>query len=274
MGETAFRFEERIGLIAAIVLHVALVVVLAMQFALFPPKDITPDRMTVSLATEVSLEATAPEPVAESRAAIAPTLSEEPAPPEEPAQVEPVETAPRPAPVPQTRPAPTPQTRPQTRPTNTSPPRPRTRPDRPRETTPAPRNTGGSRIGDNFLGGSGNSTNTDETRPPAATFGRRERAALASAITRQLRPNWNPPTGVDADKLVSTVSWRLNQDGTLRGTPTCRTQNNSITASNRPQVGLHCERAIRAVRSAVPFNLPEQFYSRWDDLEWQFDIRL
>ncbi len=273
MGETSFRIEERIGLIAAVVLHAALVAVLAMQFALFPPQDRMPERMTVSLATEVSLEATAPEPVAESRAAIAPTLSDEPAPPAEPElqSAPPIPTTTPPPPPVQTRAAP--RARPSPRATPASPPRNRARPDRPAE-RPRPRNAGGSRIGNDFLGGQGSSTSTDETRAPAATFGRRERAALASAITRQLRPHWNAPTGVDAEKLISTVSWRLNQDGSLRGRPTCRTTDSSITASNRPQAGLHCERAIRAVQLAAPFNLPEQFYSRWDDLEWQFDRRL
>jgi len=114
----------------------------------------------------------------------------------------------------------------------------------------------------------------DETRAPAATFGSAERAALSSAITRQLRPHWNAPTGVDAEKLVSIVSWKLNPDGSLKGRPTCQTRSSSVTESNRPQAGLHCERAIRAVQLAAPFNLPEQFYSRWDDLEWQFDRRL
>lgn len=264
--------EDKVGLGAAIVLHVLLAVILAMQFAFAEPKSVTPPRMTVSLATEVSLESTAPEPVAESRAAIAPTLAQQPAPPEEaaPAQPEPSATPPPRPRQPRTR-APA-----RTAPRAPAPNRNRSRPDR--ETTPParpqPRNSGGSRIGDNFLTGQGGSTNTDETRAPAATFGRRERAALSSAITRQLRPHWNAPTGVDAEKLISTVSWRLNEDGSLRGRPTCRNEASSVTTSNRPQAGLHCERAIRAVQLAAPFNLPEQFYSRWDDLEWQFDRRL
>ena len=151
----------------------------------------------------------------------------------------------------------------------------RTRPDRTRDAPARPASRGsGTQIGDNFLEGAGSSTQTDEIAPPAPTFGRRERAALASAITRQLRPHWNAPSGVDAELLVSTVSWRLNPDGSLNGRPRCQTEPSSLTPSNRPQAALHCERAIRAVQLAAPFNLPEQFYSRWDDLEWQFDRRL
>ena len=58
------------------------------------------------------------------------------------------------------------------------------------------------------------------------------------------------------------------------GSYSCRNVAGSITDSNRPQAALHCERAIRAVQLAAPFNLPEQFYSRWQDLEWEFNRRL
>ena len=269
MGDIAFRNEEKVGLLVAVVLHGALVAVLLMQ-AVRSEVSVFPERMTVSLATEVGMEAASPDPVAESRAAIAPTLADDPAPAPEPAPAERVERAQPTPPKPAARaasaqPAPT---------------RERSRPDR----TPAPKPSpapakaaekgGGSRIGDDFLEGKGSSTTTDETRAPAAKFGSAERAALASAITRQLRPHWTAPSGVDAEKLVSTVSWDLNPDGTLRGRPRCKTDPASITTSNQPQAGLHCERAIRAVQLAAPFNLPEQFYDRWKALEWQFDRRL
>ncbi|MGB3710897.1 MAG: energy transducer TonB [Erythrobacter sp.] len=268
MAQTAFRSEDRIGLLAAFAIHVALIAALALQFAFAEPERVTPPRMTVSLASEVSLESTAPDPVPEARAAVAPVLSDEPAPPSEPERAvvepdtpvrQPQRVQPRPS-----RPAPA-DTRPRRRPEET-----RTQPSPPRQAS----NAGGSRIGENFLEGSGSSSRTEETRAPAATFGSSERAALSSAITRQLRPHWNAPDGADADRLVSIVSWRLNQDGTLSGRPSCRNEAGSITDSNRPQASLHCERAIRAVQLAAPFNLPEQFYSRWKQLEWQFDRRL
>ncbi|MDC8755223.1 energy transducer TonB [Erythrobacter sp. sf7] len=269
MGDIAFRNEEKVGLLVAVVLHGALVAVLLMQ-AVRSEVSVFPERMTVSLATEVGLEAASPDPVAESRAAIAPTLADDPAPAPEPAPAERVERAEPTPPKPtaravSTQPAPT---------------RERSRPDRTLAAKPSPapakaaEKGGGSRIGDDFLEGKGSSTTTDETRAPAAKFGSAERAALASAITRQLRPHWTAPSGVDAERLVSTVSWDLNPDGTLRGRPRCKTDPASITTSNQPQAGLHCERAIRAVQLAAPFNLPEQFYDRWKALEWQFDRRL
>lgn len=270
MESTALRNEDKVGLLVAIVLHALLAVALVIQMAFAAPRDFAQQRVTVSLASEVSLEATAPNVAEESRVAIAPTLAEEAVPDvtEAPAET-PEATTPPPPPIRNTN-------RTARRPPPPAPETPRSRPDRPSEPAPARRaeRSGGGRIGDNFLEGRGSSTNTDNTEAPAATFGRRERAALSSAITRQLRPHWSAPTGVDAEQLVSIVSWRLNEDGSLRGRPTCRTQANSITTSNRPQAPLHCERAIRAVQLAAPFNLPEQFYSRWDDLEWQFDRRL
>lgn len=269
MGDIAFRNEEKVGLLVAVVLHGALVAVLLMQ-AVRSDVSVFPERMTVSLATEVGLEAASPDPVAESRAAIAPTLADDPAPAPEPAPAERVERAQPTPPKPAAR----------TASAQPAPTRERSRPDRTPAPKPAPAPAkvaakgGGSRIGDDFLEGKGSSTTTDETRAPAAKFGSAERAALASAITRQLRPHWTAPSGVDAEKLVSTVSWDLNPDGTLRGRPRCKTDPASITSSNQPQAGLHCERAIRAVQLAAPFNLPEQFYDRWKALEWQFDRRL
>lgn len=272
MATLALRNDEKIGLGAAVVLHAALVGVLAMQ-TMRSEVTVFPERINVSLATEVGLEAASPDPVPESRAAIAPTLSDEPAPAPEPAKPEP---APRIQPTPP-KPAaktaaqqPAPPTRDRSRPDRTPPKQAATTPPK----QPAAKSGGGSRIGDDFLAGKGSSATTTETRAPAATFGAKEAADLRSAISRQIKRNWSAPNGVDAELLVSVVRWQLNQDGTLKGRPTCRTNPNSITESNRPQSSLHCERAIRAVQLAAPFNLPAQFYSRWDDLEWQFDRRL
>lgn len=256
MGEMTLRNDEKIGLGAAVALHGALVAVLLMQ-AVRSDVAVFPERIAVSLATEVGLDAASPDPVSESRASIAPTLAPEAAPAPETAKPDP-----------------------RTALSQTAPSRDRSRPDRPtpKQTATPPRPAsnagGGSRIGDDFLDGKGSSTTTQETRAPAAAFGRAERAALASAITRQLRPNWSAPSGLEAELLVSTVTWELNPDGSLKGTPRCRTAASSITASNRPQAGLHCERAIRAVQRAAPFDLPDQFYDRWKALEWQFDRRL
>jgi len=78
MERVGIRAEERTGLIVAVVLHVALLAILIVQ-GLFPAPAIDPpQRMTVSLAEDVGMEATAPDPVTESRASTAPTIQSAP----------------------------------------------------------------------------------------------------------------------------------------------------------------------------------------------------
>lgn len=275
MEVTAIRTTTTIGLVVAVALHTALAVGLYWLAKYDPPQRLAPPRMTVSLATEVSLESTSPDPVPESRAAIAPSLSDTPAPEQE---IAPEETAPQPQPT--TAPTPPPR-RNTTRQTSRTPPpeRERSRPDRTPRPTPSPtrsaRRSGGSLIGDNFLEGQGGATNTDERRIPASEIGRSAQASLRQAINRQIKPHWSAPNGVDAERLVSIASWRLNEDGSLRGSPRCRTNPDSITDSNRSQSALHCERAIRAIRQAAPFDLPDEYYEGWKNItSWRFDRRL
>ena len=242
--------EERIGLVVAAVAHVALVVALVWQVRDNPTVLPIPERMSVSLADEVSLESTAPNPSEESQAAVAPVLSPEPAP--APPVREIVRQEPRPTPRQTTTPRPTP--RPSARPTQTQ-------------------QAGGSRLGDDFLEGAGNSDRSNQRGAPAATFGAAEAASLNQAIARELRPHWSAPQGVDAEKLVTIVRFRLNADGSLNGSPSCIRQSGE-TPSNTAQKGLHCERAIRAVRLAAPFDLPDQFYDKWKLVDSTFDRRL
>lgn len=251
----SLRREERIGLAVALGMHGALV----LAFLLQPETraDIAPaQRMTVNLASEVGLEAAAPEPVPESRAAIAPTLSDEPAP------------APAPQPTPQPR---------LERPVAASVPtpadaRPRRRPDK---VTPAKAATkgGGSRIGDDFLPGMGDSTKTSETRVAAMAMGASEKASIAQAVARQLKPYWQPPSGPDVNQIVSRVRFRLNPDGSLSGRPELVGQP-GVNATNRTQAGRHGELAIRAVQLAAPFDLPEKHYDGWKVITANLDWKL
>lgn len=262
--------EERIGLGVAMAAHVAL----AAAFFVQPESRdayAPPERMDVSLASEVSLRSTAPDPSAQPAAAIAPELSAEPEPAPAPV-VETVEAAPeavtpppRPSvsqPAPRPRPQPTPTARP-----------PQQAPERPTP-TPAPqpsRPATASRLGENFL--EGTSAAQGDSGSPAREAGPAQRASIVQAINRQLKPNWNPPSGVDVDQLVTRVSFRLNRDGSLAGNPRL-IGTTGVNDTNRAQVSRHQEQAIRAVRVTAPFNLPERYYSVWQDLEWNFDNRL
>lgn len=268
-GTANLSREDRIGLGIAIAAHLALAAVFVLRDQT-PPEFEMPERMVVSLASEVSLESTAPDPSARPAASFAPEIAPEPAPPApeplERAIPREVEPAPPPPPRPRAAARPEPRATPAPRPTATARPAPTPAP------SPAQRRAGGSRIGADFL--EGRSDADGDRGSPATAFGPSEQAALSSAITRQLKPHWSAPSGVDADQLVTVLSWELNEDGSLRGRPRVVGQS-GITDSNRPQADLHAERAIRAVQLAAPFNLPPQFYDQWRRIrEWRFDRRL
>ncbi|MBV7266211.1 TonB C-terminal domain-containing protein [Erythrobacter ani] len=263
MGESALlRSEDRVAIPIAVALHVGVVALLVLQ----PVRDqtaILPERMTVSLATDIGLEATAPDPVAESRTAIAPVLGEELGTRPENDPSEAAETPP---------PSPPSTTRTTSAPSNPAPNRPR--PDR--AETPA-RNApsgGGSRVGSDFLPGSGSSTSTDETRIPASDIGPSAKASIIQAIVRQIRPHWNAPSGVDAELLVTELAFDLNEDGSLKGRPRVLRQSGE-NAANLAQKSLHAERAIRAVQLAAPFDLPDEYYNAWKSIRGaRFDRNL
>jgi len=263
--------EERLGLGIAAVAHVALVAALVWQVRDDPTRLPIPERMDVSLADEVSLTSTAPNP-SEASAAVAPEIAPVPVPPPAPA---PVPTA---APREEARPQPRPTRAAVPRPTPTPTPAATKRPVARPTTSPTPRPTqtraAGSRLGADFLEGAGASERSDARGTPAATFGAAEQASLEQAINRQLKPHWNAPQGVDAERLVTVLAWELNDDGTLKGTPRVVSQS-GVTDSNRPQAPLHAERAIRAVQLAAPFRLPPEFYDKWKRIRtWRFDRRL
>lgn len=297
-----FSREERIGLALATVAHIALVAGLVSTDKAPRPLP-PPERMTVRLAEEVGLESASLNPFEQAQASIAPELSPEPAPPAPPAEPEPAPVpaptpaprpAPAPTPAPAPKPAPTPRPAPKPapapRPTPAPAPRPAPAPaprpapapapkpaPAPAAAKPAPPSTaraGGARIGADFLEGTSAGDRNEGRGTPAATFGAAERASLQQAINRQLKPHWSAPQGLDAELLVTVLSFELNRDGTLRGAPRVISQS-GINDSNKAQASLHAERAIRAVQLAAPFNLPEEHYERWRRVtEWRFDRRL
>lgn len=265
MALAALRTEERPALALAVVLHLALVALLVFQ-----PKQREsfpiPERMSVSLADDVALEATGPVLSQDAQVAIAPTIAEEIAPPEPPAK--PVPPAP-PSPKPAAKPAPAaiasakPLPKPQAR---LAPPKPVVK--------PAAKPGGGSRLGSNFLDGA-DSGSVDANAPvPASQIGASEKASLAQAIARQLKPHWSSPQGVDAELLVTVLSFSLNPDGTLASKPRVVSQA-GITQSNRPQAARHAELAVRAVELAAPFDLPPKLYNAWKRVSaFRFDRKL
>jgi pyruvate/2-oxoglutarate dehydrogenase complex dihydrolipoamide acyltransferase (E2) component len=132
------------------------------------------------------------------------------------------------------------------------------------------------RLGDDFL--KGLDAPSAPARPTAPNGGNAPLDAVAARalnaeISRQVKPFWNPPTGVDVDKLVTIVAVTLGPDGSIQGRPRMISQS-GVTATNASQKGLHAENAIRAVRLAAPFKLPPDLYDAWQSLEIRFDYRL
>tara|TARA_B100000678_G_scaffold203033_1_gene170872 strand:- start:1355 stop:2200 length:846 start_codon:yes stop_codon:yes gene_type:complete len=272
---------DAVALILAGLLHVLLVAVLLVQGATREPMPV-PERITVNFAEEVGMTSEAPDPVRESQASVAPELGETVAPP--PIEYVPPPPLPQPTSAPAPRPQPTARapSRPQPRPTQRAAPQPRPQPRPSARASSAPRpqppqetrRSGGSRVGSDFLAGSGQSENTSETRVPASQVGASARASIAAAISRQLKPHWSPPSGPDAEKIVSVIAWQMNEDGSLAGRPRLVRQT-GVNDTNRAQAERHAEQAIRAVQLAAPFDLPPEYYNAWKNVSaFSFDWNL
>lgn len=273
------RSDELIGLIIAVVAHLALIVALTIHALRAPAVIPPPPRVTVNLTEEVGLVNEGPQVAQEAQASVAPTIAKDIAPPPAPApEPKPVpKPSVKPEPKPSAKPSPKPSPKPSAKPTpqkKPEPPRafpsaqqrpasatPAKQPPKPPQPQPA-KTGGGSRLGDNFLAGAGSSE--AEALIPASQIGAGAKASIAQAMARQIRPNWQgkTPPGLDSDKLITVLSWDLNPDGTLKGRPWVVKQE-GITDSNRPQAGRHAELAIRAVQAAAPFDLPDEYYLAW-----------
>jgi outer membrane biosynthesis protein TonB len=305
MAATAFRSEERIGLIAAVAVHAGLVALLLWH----PPKGevvTPPDRIEVTISDDIAAKSTSPQPRSDARPDTAPELGEPPPPAEPEAappapRVEPPPPEPRPVAKPQPRPqpkvvpkpvpAPKPVARPVPRPAPKPAPKPAARPAPKPAARPAAKpatksstkaaakptgKPGGSRIGNDFLEGVRGARSSGTAKaPPAQVAGPAVQSSLLGAISRTIRPHWQGkvPEGADSEKLVTILRWNLNRDGSLAGTPTVVRQE-GITDANRPQAARHAEQAIRAVQLAAPFDLPNEYYDTWKRVTIKFDKRL
>ena len=114
---------------------------------------------------------------------------------------------------------------------------------------------------------------TGATGVSAAQMTGAQKNSLNQLLYAQLKPHWKPPSGADADQLVTILSVRLKADGSLAAAPEVDSQQ-GITDSNRSQARLHAERAIQAVRRAVPFRLPAEYYDAWQWIKPRFDGKM
>lgn len=132
---------------------------------------------------------------------------------------------------------------------------------------------GASRIGADFLKGLGSNTSGKAQTPPGKVAGPEVQNALKGAITRQLKPFWRVPQGVDTEQLVTVLRFSLNRDGSLAG-PVMVVRQEGVNEANRAQAPLHRENAVRAVKLAAPFPLPPDYYEAWKTIEWNFNRNL
>ena len=115
--------------------------------------------------------------------------------------------------------------------------------------------------------------NKSNSSTPRAAAGPAVEASLAREVLRQLKPFWRSPTGADAELLRTQLSISLARDGSVVSVRAIGTT--GVTDSNRGQVRLHQEAAIKAVKLAAPFSLPAEFFDSWKLLEpVSFDRKL
>lgn len=262
---SAFGREERWGLGVAIAAHVVLVAGLLIFDGQSTPIK-PPERIAVTVSDNIALESVSPNPMADPAPSVGAEIGEVRPPAEQvtaPTQTPRPTTQPTPAPTPRSTPSPAPRVAPKPAPTRQTPPKPAER---------EPAKSQGSRLGSDFLSGTGG-TGSDKEQP-AERQGSVTAASLSSAIAQQLKPHWTAPQGVDADRLVTVLAWQMNRDGSLRGRPTVVSQS-GITDANRAQADRHAELAIRAVQLAAPFDLPADYYDSWSRVDaFRFDRRL
>lgn len=276
--------------------HLALLAALSLAFAasrMPPPKQ---QPIEVSFVEDSVPVSSAPTPSATEPA---PKLAEVEGPPEPaaaPPQPAPLPPAPRAAPLPPPprpqppRPAPAPAPaahKPVPAPAahKPTPPAPQPRPTPPvkaaRPPAPTPkavpkpapaRPTG--RLSGLLNGVSDRASPSQSASPPAATISAAVVSSLGAEVKRQLRPKWQQvvPSGADMDSLKTDLAVSLAKDGRVTHVEVVRTS--GVTASNKPQVPLHQERAKKAVMLASPFHLPPEYYDAWKQVTVTLDLRL
>jgi outer membrane biosynthesis protein TonB len=241
MAAHALRNEEMAGLALALVAHAGLVAWLVLA----PPRAEPlppPERVAVTLSDERGPEATTPEPSKDPAGDGAPQLGMAPPPP---------------APEPVVEPAPPP---PKSSLAIAQKPPPK-QASKPPVTPPRKGESGASSFADMFKDGvpGGTGKGQSDAKPSA-----QQQSAIRVSINSQVLRPWNAcsVTGIDIEKLRARVEFVLDRDGSIVsiGEPVV----SGITPSNSPQARRFGECAVRAIRTAAPFDtLPREHYDFW-----------
>lgn len=276
---------EKYGLGIASAAHVLLFAALSSRWLGMPePLKLNNAPIEVSIADEVALKSaarklsTVPPPPAPGEVE-GPAEQAAPAPSEAVAEPQPVPPPPKPSP------APAPRPKAEAKPVE----KPRPKPDKAAIAKPDSKSKAtdkgkqeksrGSKLKldtSDWMKSASRATSAD-AKPTdgamASSLSDAQKGALDAEIRRQLKPHWKAPTGADAESLRTIVTVKLAKDGSVVGDPEV-VDTLGVTASNRSQVRLHQEQAIKAIRLAAPFKLPAPLYSSWNFLRLTFDKRL
>ena len=283
---------RQIGILSAVVLaHGLLLAALSLSWRAMPPRFDNPP-IAVEILAETAPVSTSPTPTTEAPAArlgdpdsdaITPPPPSPPVPEVRPVKPEKPRLTPRAI----ERPAPTP------RPQSTRQPPPRTPPatrqtpapaNARRPTTATPTNRANPQARDARPSGALDgiaagvareaARNSRGTSAPAARTGDQVRADIRVSINAEVRAPWNRcvVTGIDVDRLKTSIVFHLTQSGALDRIISVETT--GVTASNRTQVARFEECARRAIQLAAPFaGLPAEYYSHWATYTLDFEKR-
>ena len=247
---------EGAGLGISAAAHAALFAILSLGLFAVPAPIVPPQQaVDVRLVDEVGLEAAVPEPATE---APAPSVAPEVGP------SEPREPTPSPAPPKAVAPPQAPPVK-AAPPIKATPPRATARPAEP------PR---GSRLGPNFLQGISDRPSASTTQTPRAVkIGVREMAGLVDAFRRQVQPcadRINNP-GPGANTISTKLNLKLNRDGSFSARPVVVSQSGVDDENGRyaKRVG---ELAAAAFVQCAPFELPDELYDGWKNINLNYKL--
>ena len=112
----------------------------------------------------------------------------------------------------------------------------------------------------------------DDGAPPKKVKGQSNGTEMAmsvneiDALRARIAKCWSPPPGgLGADQIVIKLRLKLNEDGTLVGTPTIANDGSS------PFFQAAADSAVRAVFQCQPYELPSEKYALWRDMILNFD---
>ena len=137
---------------------------------------------------------------------------------------------------------------------------------------PGPAKPKGSRLGSDFLKGlSPDKSPGKASAPHASAVSARSMSGLVGLIAARVKPCYNPPAGgADAGSITTTLSIRMNRDGTVASvTPGAQS---GVNGSNSAYAKQMADAARRAVLRCSPITgLPPELYDGgWDDFDFRF----